>query len=158
MDWNWDESPLYDSERIRLDARLSPLVVYRFKLPRQVANHEVQLLIDLANLHLDRELPYVAVVLLERGTGIISARQRRMFADWLDERRQDLRRENYSTVIVVPEAIFRAGLRVVYRFQSPPIRTLTVADFPSAAHAARRELERMGEPVTAQMDALLRGL
>ena len=158
MDWDWDSNPIYESDRIRIDGTLSPLVVYSFKLPRQVTDEEIQLTLDLADFHLKRDLPYVALIELQRGTGIIVARQRRMFADWLDARHEELQRDDYSTVVVVPEAIFRAVLRVVYRFRTPPIRTLTAADASEAADVARSELDRMGQPVTPGIDALLERL
>jgi len=156
MVWDWDANPIYESERIRIDAVLSPLVIYTFKVPRQVADDEIRLMLDLAERHLEGNLPYVALVALHRGSGIIGARQRRMFADWLDAHRETLDRSNYSTVIVVPEAIFRAVLRVVYRFRTPPIRTLTAATPAEAADAVRAELDRMGESVTSEIESSLR--
>ena len=81
-----------------------------------------------------------------------------MFADWLDARREELQRDDYSTVVVLPEAIFRAVLRVVYRFRTPPIRTLTAADTSAAADVARSELNRMGQLVTPGIEALLERL
>lgn len=158
MDWDWDANPIYESERIRMDGTHSPLVVYSYKLPRQITDEEIQLMLNLADFHLDRNLPYLALIELERGSGIIAARQRRMFADWLENRREQLQRDDCSTVVVVPEAIFRAVLRVVYRFRTPPIRTLTAANTASAADAVRGELERMGQPVTGKIDAVLRRL
>jgi hypothetical protein len=158
MDWDLDANPIYESDRIQIDGTLSPLVVYSFKLPRQVTDEEIQLMLDLADFHLKRNLPYVALIELRRGTGIIVARQRRMFADWLDARRQELQRDDYSTVVVLPEAIFRAVLRVVYRFRTPPIRTLTAADTSAAADAARSELDRMGQLMTPAIEAALERL
>lgn len=158
MDWDWDANPIYESDRIQIDGTLSPLVVYSFKLPRQVTDEEIQLMLDLADFHLKRNLPYVALIELRRGTGIIVARQRRMFADWLDARHDELQRDDYSTVVVLPEAIFRAVLRVVYRFRTPPIRTLTVADTSAAADVARSELDRMGQLVTPGIEAALERL
>lgn len=158
MDWDWDANPIYESDRIQIDGTLSPLVVYSFKLPRQVTDEEIQLMLDLADFHLKRNLPYVALIELRRGTGIIVARQRRMFADWLDARHQELQRDDYSTVVVLPEAIFRAVLRVVYRFRTPPIRTLTAADTSAAADAARSELDRMGQLMTPAIEAALERL
>lgn len=158
MDWDWDANPIYESERIRMDGTHSPLVVYSYKLPRQITDEEIQLMLNLADLHLDRNLPYLALIELQRGSGIIAARQRRMFADWLEDRREQLQRDDYGTVIVVPEAIFRAVLRVVYRFRAPPLRTITSADAPGASDAVRSELERMGHMVTPEIEALLRRL
>lgn len=158
MDWDWDANPIYESDRIQIDGTLSPLVVYSFKLPRQVTDEEIQLMLDLADFHLKRNLPYVALIELRRGTGIIVARQRRMFADWLDARREELQRDDYSTVVVLPEAIFRAVLRVVYRFRTPPIRTLTAADASAAADVARSELDRMGQLMTPAIEAALERL
>lgn len=158
MSWNWDENPIYESERIRMDTSRSPLVVYSFKLPRQVSEDEIEMMLDHADLHLDRGLPYIALVELRRGTGILGARQRRMFTDWLEQRRDDLRREDFCTVVVVPEAIFRAVLRVVYRFQNPPIRTITAADSRDAAEAVRDELIRIDHPVSPETEQFLRKL
>ena len=92
----------------------------------------------------------------ERGTGVIAARHRKAFADWLEERREALQRDDFAVVIVMPEAIFRAVLRVVYRFRTPPLRTITTSDVPSAAAAVRSELGRMGQPMTPEIDALPR--
>ncbi len=156
MKWDWDADPIYESERIRIDKTHSPLVVYSYKLPRQITDEEVQLMLSLADLHLERNLPYLGLVELKRGTGIIAARQRRMFADWLDTRREQLDRDDCSAVVLVPEPIFRAVLRVVYRFRTPPIRTISAADAPGAAAAVRSELERMGQPVAPEIEALLR--
>ncbi|MGB5811332.1 MAG: hypothetical protein WBG86_12420 [Polyangiales bacterium] len=138
-----------------MDGSRSPLVVYSFKLPRQVSDEEVQLMLDYSDLHLERGLPYVALIELQRGSGIIGARQRRMFADWLEARADALARDDFSTVVVVPEAIFRAVLRVVYRFRSPPIRTITASDATDAASSVRAELERIGAPITAEIEAAL---
>ena len=56
---------------------------------------------------------------------------------------------------MVPEEIFRAVLRVIYRFRTPPIRTITPADASGAVDAVRSELERMGQSVTPEIVALL---
>ena len=58
----------------------------------------------------------------------------------------------------MPEAIFRAVLRVVYRFRASPIRTLTTPDLASASESLRAELRRMGQTVTPEIDAFLSGL
>ncbi|MEM7437143.1 MAG: hypothetical protein AAF436_18455 [Myxococcota bacterium] len=158
MDWDWDENPIYESDRIRMDGSRSPLVVYSFKLPRQVSDDEIQIMLDYADLHLDRGLPYIALIELHRGTGIIGARQRRMFADWLEARKPQLGRDDFSTVVVVPEAIFRAVLRVVYRFRQPPIRTLTVASNRDAVDTVRDELARIGSPITPETESFLRAM
>ncbi|MDH3200931.1 MAG: hypothetical protein OEM15_08570 [Myxococcales bacterium] len=158
MKWDWDTDPIYESERIRIDKTNSPFVVYCYKLPRQITDEEIQLMLSLADLHLERNLPYLALVELKRGSGIIAARQRRMFAEWLEDRRDQLDRNDCSTVVIVPEPIFRAVLRVVYRFRAPPIRTITAADVPGAAAAVRSELQRMGQLITPEIEALLRRL
>lgn len=157
-DWDWESNPTYESERIGIDAAARPAVLYDMKLPRQVEDHEIGLMLSLADFHLDRGLPYVALVRHQRGTGVISARHRRMFADWLEQRRDALKRDDFGVVVVLPEAIFRAVLRVVYRFRTPPLRTVTKPDVPSATEAVRAELLRMGQPVTAEIEALLDGL
>lgn len=158
MEWDWDANPIYESERIQMDGTHSPLVVYSYKLPRQITDDEIRLMLSLADLHLERNLPYVALVKLQRGSGIISARQRRMFADWLEQRREELERDDYCTVVVLPEAIFRAVLRVVYRFRAPPLRTITAGDESGAAEAVRRELERIGHSVSPEIEAVLHRL
>jgi hypothetical protein len=158
MDWDWDASPTYESERIRIDGSVSPVVFYNMKLPRQVEDHEIGLMLNIADRHLDRGLPFVALVRHERGTGVIAARHRKAFADWLEDRREALKRDNFGVVIVMPEAIFRAVLRVVYRFRTPPLRTVTTSDVPSAAAAVRSELRRMGVPITPEIEAFLDGL
>jgi hypothetical protein len=97
----------------------------------------------------------MALVRHQRGTGVIAARHRKAFADWLEDRREALQRDNFGVVIAMPEAIFRAVLRVVYRFRTPPIRTVTTPDVPTAAAAVRSELRRMGQPVTPDIEAFL---
>ena len=141
-----------------MDGSRSPLVVYTFKLPRQISDDEIKIMLDFAELHLDRGLPYIALIELQRGSGIIGAHQRRMFADWLERNRDELRRDDFSTIVVVPEAIFRAVLRVVYRFRNPPIRTITVANPSDAAAAVRDELARIGRAVTPETELFLRKL
>ena len=158
MDWDWDASPTYESERIRIDGSLSPAILYDMKLPRQVEDQEIGLMLNIADRHLGRGLPFVALVRHERGTGVIAARHRKAFADWLEDRREALKRDNFGVVIVMPEAIFRAVLRVVYRFRTPPLRTITTSDVPSAAAAVRSELRRMGTPITPEIEAFLDGL
>jgi hypothetical protein len=155
MDWDWDANPTYESERIRIDGTLSPAILFDMKLPRQVEDHEIGLMLSLTDHHLDRELPFVALVRHQRGTGVIAARHRKAFADWLEDRRDALKRDNFGVVIVMPEAIFRAVLRVVYRFRAPPIRTITTPDVPSAAAAVRSELRRMGETITPDIETFL---
>jgi len=155
VDWDWEARPTYESERIRIDATSSPAVLYDMKLPRLVEDHEIGLMLSLADSHLDRGLPFVPLVRHERGTGVISARHRKAFADWLEARRDALQRDDVAVVVVMPEAIFRAVLRVVYRFRTPPLRTLTTPDVPSAADAVRAELARIGQPVTSQIERFL---
>jgi hypothetical protein len=115
-------------------------------------------MLSIADRHLDRRLPFVALVRHERGTGVIAARHRKAFADWLEDRRDALKRDDFAVVIAMPEAIFRAVLRVVYRFRTPPLRTVTTSDVPSAAAAVRSELRRMGLPITPEIEAFLDGL
>jgi hypothetical protein len=158
MDWDWDANPTYESERIRIDGALSPAILYDMRLPRQVEDHEIGLMLSIADLHLDRGLPFVALVRHERGTGVITARHRKVFADWLEARHEALQRDDFGVVVVMPEAIFRAVLRVVYRFRTPPIRTVTTPDVPSAAASVRAELARIGQPITPQIEAFLDGL
>ncbi len=152
VNWDWDANPTYESDCIRIDGALSPLVLYDMKLPRKVDDAEIGLMLSLADRHLQRGLPMVALVRHERGTGVISARHRKAFADWIEDRKPELDRDDFSVSIVMPEAIFRAVLRVVYRFRAPPLRTLTTPDVPSAIETVRSELSRMGQSVTPQMD------
>ena len=158
MDWDWDAKPGYESERIRIDGSLSPLVFYDMKRPRQAEDDEIALMTSLADCHLERGRPFVGLVRHVRGTGVIAARHRKAFTDWLETRRDALKRDNFCVVIVMPEAIFRAVLRVVYRFRAPPLRTITAPDVPSAVALVRSELERMGQPPTPQMTAFLDSL
>jgi len=158
MEWDWDTNPTYESERIGIDGACTPFVFYDMKLPRQVEDREIALMLSLADMHLDRGLPFVALVRHKRGTGVISARHRKAFSDWLEGRREVLKRDDIGVVVVLPESIFRAVLRVVYRFRTPPIRTLTTPDVPSATEAVRRELLRIGQVVTPEVDAFLGGL
>ena len=158
MDWDWDASPTYESERIRIDGSASPAILYDMRLPRQVEDHEISLMLSIADHHLDRGLPFVALVRQQRGTGVIAARHRKAFADWLEDRGEALQRDDFGVVIVMPEAIFRAVLRVVYRFRTPPLRTITTSDVPSAAAAVRSELRRMGQPMTPAIEMFLDGL
>ena len=155
VEWDWEARPTYESERIRIDAASSPMVLYDMKLPRQVEDHEVELMLNLAEFHLAEGLPFLALVCHERGTGVISARHRKTFADWIESRRDVLRRDDFGVVIVVPEAIVRAVLRVVYRFRTPPLRTLTTPDVVSATEMVRTELERLGVPLTQGTERLL---
>ena len=155
MDWDWDASPTYESERIRIDGSASPAILYDMRLPRQVEDHEIGLMLSIADHHLDRGLPFVALVRHQRGTGVIAARHRKTFADWLEDRREALQRDDFGVVIVMPEAIFRAVLRVVYRFRTPPLRTITTPDVPSATAAVRNELRRMGQPMTPAIEMFL---
>ena len=66
-----------------------------------------------------------------------------------------LERGDFSVVVVMPEAIHRAVLRVVYRFRTPPLRTLTAPELARATELVRSELRRMGPPVTPVIDAFL---
>lgn len=155
VNWDWDAHPTYESERIRIDAACSPAVLYDMRLPRQVQDHEIGLMLSLADHHLERELPMVALVRHQRGTGVISARHRRAFADWIELRGDRLESDDFGVVVVMPEAIHRAVLRVVYRFRTPPLRTLTTPDVESATELVRTELRRMGQPVTPAIEAFL---
>jgi len=157
-DWDWEARRIYESDRIRIDAGSPPVVLYDLKLPRLLADEEVALMLSAADHHLEQGLPYLALVRLERGTGVIAARQRKMFAEWLEARGVALSREDFGAVIVLPEAIFRAVLRVVYRFRPPSLRTLTTPDVPSAAVATRSELRRMGQPISQSVERLLASL
>jgi hypothetical protein len=155
VDWDWNVNPTYESDRIRIDGSHSPAILYDMRLPRQVEDQEIALMLSIADYHLDRGLPFVALVRHQRGTGVIAARHRKVFADWLEERRDALAGEDFGVVIVMPEAIFRAVLRVVYRFRTPPLRTVTTSDVPSAAVAVRSELRRMGATITPDIEAFL---
>jgi hypothetical protein len=155
VDWDWNVNPTYESDHIRIDGSHSPAILYDMRLPRQVEDQEIALMLSIADYHLDRGLPFVALVRHQRGTGVIAARHRKVFADWLEERRDALAGEDFGVVIVMPEAIFRAVLRVVYRFRTPPLRTVTTSDVPSAAAAVRSELRRMGATITPDIEAFL---
>ena len=158
MKHDWDANSVYESAHLTVDASLSPLVIFDYKRPRKITADEVELILSVADHHLDRKLPYVAFVRLRSGSGVLASLQRRMFADWLEVRGTRLQRDNVCTVVVIPEPIFRAVLRVVYRFRSPPIRTLTASDVSSAIDLVRSELEHMGECMTPAMQTALVGL
>ena len=155
MDWDWDANPTYESERVGIDGSNSPAILYDVKLPRQIEDHEVALMLSLADHHLERGLPFVALIRQHRGSGVISARHRKAFGDWLEERREALQRSKFAIVIAMPEAIFRAVLRVVYRFRTPPLRTVTTSDVSSGVAAIRSEFRRMGEPITPEIETFL---
>ena len=158
MDWDWGARPTYESERLGVDGRLSPVVSYNMKQPRLVEDHEIELMLDLADFHLQSGLPFVALVQQGRGTGVIAARHRQTLAEWLVTRREALARDDLSVVVVVPEPIYRAVLRVVYRFRRPPIRTITTPDVASAAEAVRAELRRMRQPISPEIKGFLETL
>ena len=158
VDWDWEAKPTYESEHVRIDATHSPAVLNDMKMPRRLQDEEVALMLSVAERHLERDLPFIGLVRHERGTGVISGAHRRTFADWLDRHREALRRDDFAVVIVLPEAIFRAVLRVVYRFRSPPLRTVTTSDMPSAADAVRAELDRLGLRAPPDFEGFLRSL
>jgi hypothetical protein len=158
LDRDWDANPTYESDRIRIDGALSPLVFYDMKLPRQVLDEEIGLMLSVADFHIDAGRPFLAFVRHKRGTGVISARHRRTFAGWLEEHADQLKRDDLAVVVVMPEPIFRAVLRVVYRFRSPPLRTITTPDMASATDSVRIELARMEQPITPRIDRFLTGL
>lgn len=158
MNWDWGARPTYASERLGIDGTLSPVVLYDMKQPRLIEDHEIELMLGIADFHIARGLPFVGLVRHQRGTGVIAARHRKTFIDWLDAHRDDLKRDDLSVVVVVPEAIYRAVLQVVYRFRTPPIRTRTTADIASAAEAVRAELTRMGQPIGPVTEGFLRTL
>ncbi len=158
MDWDWGARSTYESERLGIDGTLAPIVLYDMKQPRLVEDHEVALMLGMADFRIERGLPFVGFVRHQRGTGVISARHRKTFADWLDTRSDALKRDDFAVIVVVPEAIYRAVLRVVYRFRKPPIRTITAPDIPSAAEAVRAELVRIGQPIRPELEGFLRTL
>ncbi|MDH4283168.1 MAG: hypothetical protein OEV36_10990, partial [Myxococcales bacterium] len=102
MDWDWNADPAYESERIRIDGTLSPVGFCDMKLPRQVEDREVDLMLSLADFHLEKGLPFIGLVRHQRGTGVIGARQRNTFAEWLDARHEALKRDDFGVVVVVP--------------------------------------------------------
>ena len=158
VDWDWDARPTYESDRIRIDATASPVVLSDLLLPRQLEDHEINLMLSIAESRLENGLPYVGLIRQRRGTGVISARHRKVFADWLDDRRDRLSQARFAIAVVMPEAIFRAVLRVVYRFRTPPLRTVTISDLEAAREAVLAELDRMSEPVTPEVERWLDAL
>ena len=54
MDWDWDTNPTYESERLRIDGTRSPVILYDMRLPRQVEDDEVGLMLSIADHHLKR--------------------------------------------------------------------------------------------------------
>jgi hypothetical protein len=158
MDWDWRARPTYESERLSVDGTRSPVVFYDMKQPRLVEDHEIELMLSILDFHIENGLPFVGLVRHERGTGVIAARHRKTFANWLDLRRDALTRDHLSVVVVVPESIYRSVLRVVYRFRKPPLRTITTPDLAGAAEAVRAELERMGRPMGREIETFLGAL
>jgi hypothetical protein len=155
MDWDWGARPTYESERLSVDGTRSPVVFYDMKQPRLVEDSEIELMLGLVDFHIENGRPFVGLVRHHRGTGVIAARHRKTFANWLDSRRDALKRDYISVVVVVPESIYRAVLRVVYRFRTPPIRTITTPDLAGAGEAVRAELERMGQPIGPKIERFL---
>ena len=146
---------VYESAALALDASHGPLLYADFKAPRDVTEQDVQALLDMSDQFLSGSRPFLPLIHLRKGTGIISSQPRRMFADWIESRAAELGRDDVCAVIVVPEAIFRAVLRVVYRFRAAPMRTITVSDIDGAADAALSELARMAQPATPACKSFL---
>lgn len=155
VDWDWGTRPTYGSEHIRIETTQSPVVLYDMLLPRQLEDHESQLMLSVAEERLRKGQPFLGLIRQRHGTGVISARNRKIFADWLDEHREELTEAGFTIVIVMPEAIYRAVLRVVYRFRTPPLRTITTSDVPSAVDAVRAELAALGEPMRPELEEFL---
>lgn len=155
MDRDWEAQPTYESERVGIDGTLSPVILYDMKQPPVLEDREVELMLSIADFHLERGRPFVGLVRHTKGTGILAVHHRSAFAGWLDARREALKRDDCAVVVVVPEAIYRAVLRVVYRFRTPPVRTITVPDIPSAAKAVRDELTRMGPGIEPETESFL---
>jgi len=128
------------------------------KQPRLIEDHEIELMLSIADFQLDHALPFVGLVRDERGTGVIAARHPKTFGRWLDARRDKLKRDDFSVVVVAPEAIYRAVLQVVYRFRTPLIRTGTTPDVPSAADAVRAELAPIARPIGTATEGFLNTL
>ncbi len=154
MEWDWDSNPTYESERLKIDGAFSPFVFFDMRLPRQLTDEEVELMLDIADFHLESRRPFVCLVRQRRGTGVIVASHRKRFSDWLEERAEPLKKQDFSVVVVIPEAIFRAVLRVVYRFRSPPLRSITSSDIAGAVAAVKSELKRIGMPVSPGLGVL----
>ena len=102
VNWDWEATPTYVSDRVRIDATCSPVVLYDMRRPRAVEDHETDLMLSLADFHLERGLPFVAIVRQEKGSGVITARHRKRFADWLEDRREAMQRDDFMVIIVVP--------------------------------------------------------
>ncbi len=149
------KAPVYENAALTLNAIREPVLYADFRAPREVSSEDVQAMLDLSDRCLSRKGAFVPLIRLRKGTGVISAQARTMFADWIEARAQELRRPDVCLVIVVPEAIFRAVLRVVYRFRAAPIRTITVPDIDSAVHAVRDELAEMTQPLTPELEQFL---
>jgi hypothetical protein len=151
-------APFYENAALTLNATHEPVLYADFKAPRDVSADDVQAMLDLSDRFLSRQAALVSLIHLHKGTGIISSEARRMFADWIERRAKELRREDVFVVIVVPEAIFRAVLRVVYRFRAAPIRTITVPDIDAAADAVRSELATLAQPLSPELERFLASL
>ena len=89
VDWDWVANPTYESERIRIDVANSPAVLFDLRRPRQLEDHEVALMLSVAEHHIEAGKPQITLVRHRRGTGVISARHRKHFADWLEAHSSD---------------------------------------------------------------------
>lgn len=148
-------TPFYESDAVRVDGRAPPVVLFEYRSPAAVTDAEVHMILDLGDQRIKDGEAYLPIIVPHVGTGLLRPRHRRMFSDWLFDREAQLSRTNLSSIVVVPERLVRALLRIVYRFRAPTLRTLTVPDLESAAAAARKELTRMGERSNSDIEKFL---
>ena len=149
---------VYESEALRVDGRYPPVVLFEFRSPPTLSDEEVQMILAIGDERIEAGDPYVSIAVPRLGSGLLRPRHRKVFSDWLFARERELGRENLSSVVVIPDRMLRALMRIIYRFRAPTIRTVTVSDLEEAANAARQELARMGQPSSAGIEAFLTAL
>ncbi len=149
---------VYDSHALRVDGTVPPIVLIEYRSAAELSDDEVRLTLDLGEEHLASGSPYLPIAVPGPDGSILRPRHRRMLSDWLSDRREDLARDNFCLILVAPDRLARAIWRIVNRFRAPSLRAVTVTDLKAAADAARRELIRMGEPLSAELEATLNSL
>ena len=149
---------MYESETLRVDRRYPPIVFFEFRSPPTLSDEEVQMILAIGDEHIEAGDPYVSIAVPRLGSGLLRPRHRKVFSDWLFARERELGHKNFCSIVVLPDRMLRALMRIIYRFRAPTIRTVTVSDLEGAANAARQELARMGEPSSARVEAFLTAL
>jgi hypothetical protein len=149
---------VYDSHAVRVDGTVPPIVLIEYRSAAELTDDEVRLTLDLGEEHMASGAAYVPIALPGPDGSILRPRHRRMLSDWLFEHSEDLARDNFCLILVAPDRLVRAMWRIVNRFRAPSLRAVTVTDLRAATEAARRELVRMGEPLSPELEAMLNSL